>query len=143
MNIINSKKLKILVILLFQMFFIFSSVQAAGLLKSDTAGDTNDLATKVAENSMDTNIQVGALAATLIKAFLSLLGIIFLVLILIGGWKYFNARGDEAKVDEALDTIKHAVIGLVIIIGAYAITYFIFSNLPGGSGSSSGNSFPL
>lgn len=82
---------------------------------------------------------LGSTMAVIIKAFLSLLGIIFVVLILIAGYKYMTAQGDEGKVEEALESIKRAVIGLIIIVAAYSITAFVFKNLPNSaSGGSNG-----
>jgi len=72
---------------------------------------------------------------TAISAFLGLLGIIFLVLIIYAGFEWMTAQGDEEKVTKAKDTLTRAVIGLIIIIAAYSITYFVFSSLPGGDGS--------
>ena len=40
-----------------------------------------------------------------------------------------TARGEEEKVEKAKDTITRAIIGLIIVVGAYAIWSFIFSNL--------------
>ncbi|MDD4610731.1 MAG: pilin [Patescibacteria group bacterium] len=70
--------------------------------------------------------------STVIKIFLGFLGIIFIVLILYAGFNWMTARGDEEKVKKAQETIQKAVIGLIIIVSAYAITYFVFTNLPGG-----------
>ena len=81
---------------------------------------------------------LSGIMATGIKAFLGLLGIIFLVLIIYAGFLWMTAQGDEEKVTKAKDTITRAVIGLVIIILAYSITYFVFSNLPGEGGNTSG-----
>ncbi len=81
-----------------------------------------------------TNVTVGGVAAQIIKSFIGLLGIIFLVLIIYAGYNWMTARGEEEKVNKAITTIQRAVIGLVIIICAYAITYFVFRELPG-SGS--------
>ncbi len=79
-----------------------------------------------------------------ITAFLGLLGVIFLVLIIYAGFNWMTAQGDENKVTMAKDTLVRAVIGLIIIIAAYSITYFVFSNLPGGgSGSGGGGGEPL
>jgi len=81
-----------------------------------------------------TPASLAELVATIIKAFLGLLGIIFVVLIIYAGYGWMTAAGEEEKVNKAKDTLKQAVIGLIIIIAAYAITYFVFSNLPGGAG---------
>ncbi|OGF35520.1 hypothetical protein A2303_06760 [Candidatus Falkowbacteria bacterium RIFOXYB2_FULL_47_14] len=61
----------------------------------------------------------------IIKAFLSLLGVIFIVLILFGGYNWMTAAGDEQKVSKAKDTISRALIGLIIVVGSFAIWQFI------------------
>ncbi len=76
-----------------------------------------------------------------ISAFLGLLGIIFLILIIYSGFNWMTAQGDEEKVTLAKNTLTRAIIGLVIIILAYAITYFVFSSLPGGEGGTGGPGF--
>lgn len=48
------------------------------------------------------------------------------------------ARGDEGEVEKAKEIIKTAVIGLVVTLAAYAITYFIGTRLT--SSTSSGSS---
>lgn len=65
----------------------------------------------------------------IIQAFLGLLGVIFLVLIIYAGFNWMTAQGEEEKVTKAKDTLQRAVIGLIITIGAYAISYFVFSKL--------------
>jgi len=69
---------------------------------------------------------------TAIKMFLSLLGIIFIVLMLIGGFYYMIAGGDQAKVDKGLGYIRHGIIGLIIILGSYAIWVLIWRAFIGG-----------
>ncbi len=60
---------------------------------------------------------------------LSMIGVVFFLLMLYGGFYWMIARGDSAKVDKAKETMEAAVIGLVIVSGAYAIASFVFSNL--------------
>ena len=64
-----------------------------------------------------------------IQAFLGLLGVLFLVYLLYAGYHWMTAQGDEEKVTKAKDTIQRAVIGLIVTIGAYAITYFVIQKL--------------
>jgi len=64
-----------------------------------------------------------------ISTFLSLLGIIFIVLMLLAGYNWMTAQGDDAKVKKATDSIRRAIIGLVITVGSYAIWYFVFKHL--------------
>ena len=89
------------------------------------------------QSGLDMNLSVGNVVATVIKAFLGLLGIIFIILILIAGFNWMTAQGDEQKIEKAKETLSRAIIGLIIIVAAYSITYFVFNNLGwSGSGSS-------
>ena len=91
------------------------SIQAdSGYAAVDTAVDGNNLA---------------ANAGKIVKAFLSLLGIIFLILMLYGGYVWMVAAGDQSKVERAQNTIRRAIIGMIITIGSYAITQFILVKL--------------
>lgn len=65
---------------------------------------------------------------TVIKAALGLVGIIFLVLMVYAGIIWMIARGDEGKVEKAKDTIINSIIGLIIVVGAYAITNFVIAS---------------
>ncbi len=67
--------------------------------------------------------------ATVIKAVLALVGTVFLVLTIYAGILWMTAQGEEEKVTKAKDIIKASIIGLVIIMSAYAITYFVTSRL--------------
>lgn len=67
----------------------------------------------------------------LIGVFLSLLGIIFLILIMYGGFLWMTSGGKEEKVLMAKKTIERSIIGMVIIISSYAITQWVFSALQG------------
>jgi len=62
---------------------------------------------------------------TAIGIALSLLGVIFLCLILYGGWNYLTAGGDESKVEKAKQTITRSVIGLLIVLASYSIIAFV------------------
>ena len=69
------------------------------------------------------------IVASLIGVFLSFLGIIFLCLVIYGGFIWMTSFGNEQKVLKAKKTLSQALIGLLIIICAYSITLFIFSQL--------------
>ena len=66
---------------------------------------------------------------TVIGAVLSLLGVIFFLLIIYGGLRWMLAQGNEAEVEKAKEVLIAAVIGLVIVLSAYAITTFIGNQL--------------
>lgn len=53
------------------------------------------------------------------------LSVIFLVLVLIAGFRYMTAAGNEDQVKTAVKQITQAVIGLVIVLSAWGISYWI------------------
>ena len=59
---------------------------------------------------------------------LGLLGIIAVVMILYGGFIWLTAGGNEDKVDSAKKIISSAVIGLVVVLLAWAIVNFVLKS---------------
>lgn len=68
-----------------------------------------------------------ALAGAIIGYLLAFVGVIFFALILYGGFLWMTARGNEEQVKKALELIKSAVVGLVIVFISYVVTQFILS----------------
>lgn len=127
---------KIIVPVFIVIVFGLSTAQAA-LLSGNALQGLNDNTSAVQESAgYDASATIGSVVAMVIKTFLSLLGVIFVVLLIIAGFNWMTAAGDEEKINKAKDTIKAAIIGLIIIVAAYSITYFVFDNLPGSGGGS-------
>jgi hypothetical protein len=120
------------------MLTLSSSASAALLVNTNTGKDQTNAFQNSAGLAAADETTAPALVATLIKAFLSLLGVIFVVLIIIAGFKWMNAGGNEKDVEDAQTRIKTAIIGLIIILSAYAITAFVFSRLPATTGAGDG-----
>jgi len=68
---------------------------------------------------------------SIINILLGLLGIIFTVLIVYGGFLYMTAGGNEDQVKKAKKFITNAIIGLVIVLAAYAISSFVIDKIVG------------
>jgi len=66
-----------------------------------------------------------------IAAAFSLVGVIFFLLLLYGGFLWMTSRGNEEIVKKAKDLITSAVIGLLIVIAGYAISTFVIGLLLG------------
>ena len=117
---------------IFILFFSFLNLAHAGFLSGNTAESLRDNADKVQESAgFNASLTLGGVVALIIKGFLGLLGVIFIILIVLAGYNWMTAAGDEEKIKKATSTIRSAIIGLLIIIAAYSITYFVFANLPG------------
>lgn len=70
-----------------------------------------------------------------IKTALTLVGVLFTALTFYGGYIWFIARDDEEEAKRAKGIISMALIGLIIVLGAYAVTYFIIYRLTVASGT--------
>ncbi len=65
----------------------------------------------------------------IISIALSFIGLIFFILLVYGGFLWMTAGGNEEQVGKAKKIIKNGVIGLILALSAYAISYFITSKL--------------
>lgn len=65
----------------------------------------------------------------IIRTAMGLLGIVAVVIILIGGFKWMLGGGEEEAVSSAKKMIFAGIIGLAIILSAYAIASFVINQL--------------
>ncbi len=61
----------------------------------------------------------------IINIALGFIGIIMVILFIYGGFLWMTAAGDDKKVSKAKDILTAAVIGLIIVLAAYAIARFV------------------
>jgi uncharacterized membrane protein YwzB len=101
---------------------IASHAQISGAVQ-----ELKDIQTEAGVSSTSANLP--ALVGSLINVLLSVLGIVFVILMVYAGFLYMTASGEEDKVKKAKKLISQAVIGLIIIVAAYAISNFVFQQL--------------
>jgi hypothetical protein len=65
----------------------------------------------------------------IINVALGFLGIVLLFYLLYAGFLWMTAGGDEGKVKTARTMISQAIIGLIIIVAAFAISTFVLGSL--------------
>lgn len=75
---------------------------------------------------------------SIIKVALGVVGLIAVVLVIYGGFKWMTSGGSEEKVDEAKKLLYSGIIGLVIILSAYALSSFVLSTLTTATGTDIG-----
>ncbi len=137
------KKVSVLAVVFmmaFSMFAIVGSVSATGLPTGNnhnapgyTPTDVNNGSDAVGwGNQANTYAASGlgnqdprTIAANIINIILGFLGILAVVLILFGGFKWMTAAGNDEKVAEAKKLLVAGVVGLIIILAAYALAAFV------------------
>ncbi len=64
-----------------------------------------------------------------IQILLSILGVFFLCLMLYGGFLWMSDMGNSDKVKKSKELMTAAVIGLIIVLASYALSYFVIESL--------------
>ncbi|NUM25911.1 MAG: hypothetical protein HUU49_04865 [Candidatus Buchananbacteria bacterium] len=83
----------------------------------------------LAETGLGTQTSLSLMVSAIIRVFLSFLGVIFVVLIIYAGFMWMTSAGNEDKISKAKKIMASAIIGLAIVLAAYAITYFVLDQL--------------
>ena len=87
-------------------------------------------------NNVRTGVDVNVLKPTgneLIQSILNIVyfivGIVAVGMIIYAGIQYLTANGEPDKAKKAMNTIIFSVVGLIVIIAAFAITNFVMNQL--------------
>lgn len=88
-----------------------------------TAGETGHIGDN--SSSIWTLDNLPGAIGKMIGGVLSLLGVVFLILTIYGGFTWMLARGNEQESEKARKIIADSIIGLIIVLAAYAITVFV------------------
>lgn len=97
--------------------------------REDFQNQVDTISTDIGYNSTDT---LEGMIGTIIRIILSILGSIFLLFMFFAGFKWMRAAGNQEIIKKAQSQIKSLTIGLIIIIAAYALSFWIagvFANL--------------
>jgi len=115
---------KFLVILI--LVFIFLPAFAFASPKVDLYSQIGDqMAAGAKRAEFGTPEQAQVYAASIVQIALSTVGIVFIFLLVYGGYILISARGEEEQIKKATTIIRSAIIGLIIILASWSITYFI------------------
>lgn len=107
------------------------AVDAKALFQGQTS---TDVASSLGVSSSNLTVTV----ARIIRSFLGLLGIVAVVIVVIGGFEWMTAGGNEEKVGQAKKRILQGTIGLALILSSFAIAQFIVSALVGATTNNPG-----
>ena len=83
-------------------------------------------------SSTDSNADMDTILGNVVNTITGILGFVAVIMILIGGFQWMTAGGEDGKVDKAKGTLKNGIIGLVIVAGAWVIIKFVLTIIFGG-----------
>ncbi|MFA4871486.1 MAG: LamG-like jellyroll fold domain-containing protein [Patescibacteria group bacterium] len=108
----------VLILVLAGIFILFNPI-----LAQDQFGLNSAAGIGLAQNDLKTTI------VNIVRIFLGFLGLVAVILIIYAGFLWMTAGGDEKKIETAKKIILGAVIGLIIILSAFAIVSFVLTRL--------------
>jgi hypothetical protein len=63
----------------------------------------------------------------IINVMLLIIGVVAVIMLIVGGFRYVLSNGNEKAVSGAKDTILYAVIGIVVALLSFAIVNFVLA----------------
>lgn len=80
----------------------------------------------------DATTQINNIVHTIVNLLSAIVGIVAVIMIIVGGFRYITSGGNDTSVTAAKNTILYAVIGLVVVALAQIIVRFTLSKLTNG-----------
>ncbi len=125
--------MKNIFIVLAMLFLVLFSANAVFAISDDVAREIRGGADTIGNVGFGESSGEGELLSNriggIIKAALGLVGVIVVVIIVYAGFLWMTAGGNTDQVGKAKSWLINGVIGLVLVLSAYAITDFVISRL--------------
>ena len=112
--------------------FVSQHVSAVGLKDQacEAAGtaDISNCNSSGNGDSASTNF-AGKIASNVVNVFSLIIGVVAVIMIMVGGFRYIVSNGDSNSLKGAKDTILYALVGVVIALFAQVIARFVLANM--------------
>ena len=83
-------------------------------------------------DTQQANTNINDIIRTVINIFSIVVGVVAVIMIIVGGFRYITSGGDSSNVSSAKNTIIYALIGLVIVALAQFIVQFVLNKVTNG-----------
>ncbi len=93
----------------------------AGTAYADTAANVGVNAAQPAGTPTDLMAQIKVITNLMIL----FIGVVSVIMLIVGGFRYVLSAGDSKNTTAAKDTILYAIIGVVVALLSYAIMNFV------------------
>jgi len=105
---------------------VFATTQTGVNLEASPIDRLNNAAQKNGPYTTTANeFTLANILGVVINVALSALGVIFIFIVILSGYKWMTAEGSEDEVKKAKESMTRAIIGLVVVLSSYAIWSFI------------------
>ncbi len=101
-----------------------SSGIANGVNQATGTSSSNPNAVDCSSSSVNGST-IGTAAKGLVNVFSIIVGVVAVVMIIYGGFRYITSGGDSGRVGNAKNSLIYAIVGLVIVALAQLIVHFV------------------
>ena len=127
MKKLASNNLKVIAIVIFFVLFGFLSYGLASDNNYNFSENSGLVSTGVSAGYSQTAASPEIIVGRIIMIILGFLGVAFLAFMIYAGIVWMTAQGNEQKVEKAKNMITESIVGIIIVVAAYAIAYFVVS----------------
>lgn len=92
---------------------------------NNAANGTNDQGCGTAGNNGTTDLH--SVASKIVNIFSIIVGVVAVIMIIYGGFRYITSGGDSAKVGGAKNSLVYAIVGLIIVALAQLIVHYVLN----------------
>ena len=126
------KKKLILLLVSFSVFGFFTTTWAYDF---ESGSGISQTAVEAGYNEANlTEDTIAQLTGRIIRTVILYIGVFFLLLTIYAGFIWMFSRGNEQQIEKAKLILQNAIIGLIVVLLAYAITYLFMAALSGVQG---------
>jgi Na+/phosphate symporter len=100
-----------------------------GLCTGSNLEFTDNPTDQCAAAGSDATTQINNIVHTIVNLLSAIVGIVAVIMIIVGGFRYITSGGNDTSVTSAKNTILYAIIGLVVVALAQLIVRFTLSKL--------------
>jgi hypothetical protein len=101
---------------------------ASGASQAANNGSTTTIA---CGQSTDATTGIATVASQIVNIFSIIVGIVAVIMIIYGGFRYITSGGDSGSVGNAKNTLIYAIVGLIIVALAQLIVHFVLNTTSG------------
>ncbi len=105
---------------------------AEGIKDNLCAGANLDVTTSCSTGGItdfEAQAKINTIIRNIINLFSLLVGVVSVIMIILGGFKYITSGGDSGNVGSAKNTIIYAIVGIVIVAFAQLIVRFVLTKV--------------
>jgi hypothetical protein len=100
-----------------------------GLCTGSNLEFTDNPTDECAAAGTEATTQINNIIHTIVNLLSAIVGVVAVIMIIVGGFRYITSGGNDTSVTSAKNTILYAIIGLVVVALAQLIVRFTLSKL--------------